>query len=247
MSRAPSDTSTVLRTRYQSARAMDLEAQTRDCIDYLQNPEVLVAELADAYLAIDLAYTPPPPRKDGKDDSTDMGAFLVPQAALSVVDPLLETEIQCVTCLASKYAPLRRGRSTGLDLQGGLDYLGLSRGDPTGPVLGVVQSQRDATPYVLVLRLLSCLAELAPPAQLEYLDRTLFKGSLGQEPLFDLHLVLRERSLADSTLGQLTQDLCDVLDSELQLEPSFPEVLGGVLCVDIDGTEPGTASFNWRI
>ncbi len=66
MSRAPSDTSTVLRTRYLCARAMDLEAQTRDCIAYLQNPEVLVAALADAYLAIDLAYTPPPPREDGE-------------------------------------------------------------------------------------------------------------------------------------------------------------------------------------
>ena len=41
---------TALRDRYQRAAKLDEAGQTNECVEYLQNPEILVAEFADSYL-----------------------------------------------------------------------------------------------------------------------------------------------------------------------------------------------------
>jgi len=50
--------STILRQRFERARALSLEAQMRECVDYLQNPEVLIQEFVDAYTAIESCCDP---------------------------------------------------------------------------------------------------------------------------------------------------------------------------------------------
>src|SRR5882672_9591427 len=50
--------STILRQRFERARALSLEAQMRECVDYLQNPEVLIQEFVDAYTAVESCCDP---------------------------------------------------------------------------------------------------------------------------------------------------------------------------------------------
>ena len=169
MSSSSSPPLTTLRSRYERARTLDADAQIRDCIDYLEHPEVLVTEMLDAFNAIGLSYSPPtptelPPAADASIDAAFGG--MRPGSVITVCEPSLETELLCVTCLTGTYAPLSPLADPD-ENHGGLDYLGLARGDPPGPVLGAIQSGLDVTPYALLLRLFACLAELAPAGLLE--------------------------------------------------------------------------------
>lgn len=242
---------TSLRSRYERARALDPEAQIRDCIDYLENPEILVTELLDAYAAIELSYTPPAPteRPPAADPSFDHPAGRMrPGSVITVCEPRLETELLSVTCLTGAYAPLDPLAEPRGD-RAGFDYLGLARGDPPGPVLGTIQSDRDMTPYVLLLRLLASVAELAPPAQLEYLDQAVFKGALGTKPHFDLQILMRVPAdvMPLTTLTQLTRDLGDVVLGSVTLASDFPDVMRGVLCMHQHREQAGAANFDWRV
>jgi hypothetical protein len=115
----------------------------------------------------------------------------------------------------------------------GLDYLGQIVDEDPIAVLGVVQVGVESSPYALFLRLITCLSELAPDAQLRAADESLFKGGLGAEPKLDLHLLLRE-SDPETTIGtlrQLTHDLAEVFWSGISEEWQFPDVLRNIVCL----------------
>ena len=100
-------------------------------------------------------------------------------------------------------------------------------------MLGVVQVGVESSPYALFLRLITCLSELAPDAQLRAADEALFKGNLGPDPKLDLHLLLREsdRDVQSGTLRQLTHDLAEVFYAGISEEWQFPDVLRNIVCV----------------
>ena len=46
---------TSLRKRFELARTRDTQGQMRECVSYLENPEILVAEFCDSFLTAGLA------------------------------------------------------------------------------------------------------------------------------------------------------------------------------------------------
>jgi hypothetical protein len=179
--------STILRQRFERARGLPADAQMRECIDYLQNPEVLIQEFVDAFTAVESCCDP---------DEHRFSIRSKPDGAVK-------------------------------------ERLQLMVGPESVGVLGVVQVGNEASPYALFLRLITCLSELAPDAQLRAADDELWKGGLGAEPKFDLQMLLREseRDSASGTLRQLTHDLAEVFYAGVSEEWQFPDVLRNVVCL----------------
>jgi len=228
--------STILRQRFERARGLPLDAQMRECIDYLQNPEVLIQEFVDAYIAVESCCDPdehhfsvrPRPDKTVPERLAMLDAVFA-SGAVTVFD----TDPYAFECAAREIAPFSGSAGGPVPRLDGLDYVGRIVGEDAIGVLGVVQAGAEVSPYVLFLRLITCLSELAPDAQLRAADAALWKGALGSEPKLDLHLLLRdsERDAASGTLRQLTHDLAEVFYAGVCEEWQFPDVLRNVVCL----------------
>jgi hypothetical protein len=228
--------STILRQRFERARALSLEGQMRECIDYLQNPEVLIQEFVDAYVAVESCCDPEeqqfqvlPPNPEDPATRRVMLERLFANGSVTVFDTVPFE----FTCLGRDVASVSGG--TGKPVPGidGLDYVGhMIDAEPVG-VLGVVQHDETSTPFSLFLRLITCLSEIAPEAQLRAADAALFKGALGEEPKLDLQLLLREAEVdpAQATLRQLTHDLAEAFYAGVSEEWQFPDVLRNIVCL----------------
>jgi hypothetical protein len=228
--------STILRQRFERARSLALTEQVRECVDYLQNPEVLIQEFMDAYTAVE-SCCDPIEQRFARCDARDKGAAerkawldeVFGKGPISVFD-VAPYEFQC---LARDVSSISHGVNRAAQRVDGLDYLGQIVDEDPIAVLGVVQVGVESSPYALFLRLITCLSELAPDAQLRAADESLFKGGLGAEPKLDLHLLLRE-SDPETTIGtlrQLTHDLAEVFWSGISEEWQFPDVLRNIVCL----------------
>lgn len=228
--------STILRQRFERARGLALTAQVRECVDYLQNPEVLVQEFMDAYTAVESCSDPDDQRfavYAARDKAAADRKALLDQVfgkgPVSVFD-VVPYEFQC---LARDVSSISHGVDRAAQRVDGLDYLGQIVDEDPLAVLGVVQVGIESSPYALFLRLITCLSELAPDAQLRAADEALFKGNLGAEPKIDLHLLLRETDpeTTNGTLRQLTHDLAEVFYAGISEEWQFPDVLRNIVCL----------------
>jgi hypothetical protein len=227
--------STILRQRFERARALPLEAQMRECVDYLQNPEVLIQEFVDAYVAVESCCDPDEqkfrvigPRGD---DPAARTALLERMFAGPVT--VFDTVPFEFTCLERDVASVSGSTGEPVPRLDGLDYVAnMIDSEPVG-VLGVLQHDVQTTPYSLFLRLITCLSEIAPAAQLSAADASLFKGALGGEPKLDLQLVLLEAETdpAQATLRQLTHDLAEAFYAGISEEWQFPDVLRNIVCL----------------
>ncbi len=228
--------STILRQRFERARNLALTEQVRECVDYLQNPEVLIQEFMDAYSAVEACCDPEEqrfascePRDKAAAERKAMLDEVFGKGPISVFD-VAPYEFQCVARDVNSVSHGVNRASTRVD---GLDYLGQIVDDEPIAVLGVVQVGVESSPYALFLRLITCLSELAPDAQLRAANESLFKGALGPEAKLDLHLLLRE-SDPETTIGtlrQLTHDLAEVFWCGLAEEWQFPDVLRNIVCL----------------
>src|SRR5215472_15961241 len=147
----------------------------RECVDYLQNPEVLIQEFVDAYSAVENCCDPEeqhfraveagedaPERRELLDRLFAAGTVTVFDTVPFEFTPL-SRDVLAISCGTGQ--PVAR-----LD---GLDYVAhMVDSEPVG-VLGVVQHREASTPYALFLRLITCLSELAPAAQLAAADTAL--------------------------------------------------------------------------
>jgi len=206
----------------------------RECVDYLQNPEVLVQEFVDAYTAVETCCDPDEQKFHvvAPDAAGERGQLLERMFAARTV-PVFDTVPFEFTCLARDVVSVSGGTGQPLPRLDGLDYLGhMIDAEPVG-VLGVIQHAEAATPYVLFLRLVTCLSELACSAQLAAADTDLWKGALGVEPKLDLHMILQEADAEPSqaTLRQLTHDLAEAFYAGISEEWQFPEVLRNIVCL----------------
>jgi len=228
--------STILRQRFERARALPLEAQMRECVDYLQNPEVLIQEFVDAYTAVESCCDPEEQRfqvlEPSPDDPAARGEILERLFASGSVT-VFDTVPFEFTCVARDIASISGGTGRPVPRRDGLDYVAhMVDAEPVG-VLGVVQHGEEATSYALFLRLITCLSEIAPEAQLGAADAALFKGGLGGEPKLDLQMLLRDGDPdpAQATLRQLTHDLAEAFYAGISEEWQFPDVLRNIVCL----------------
>lgn len=226
-----------LRDTYERSRRLPPEVQLQECIDLLGHPEILVDELVEAFCEGDARGAVAARRPD--DGELVLEYFY--EGRDITVDEGVETYF---TCLASGFDPLPPANPGERD---GLDYVALGREpSPPLPALGAVQSERDGTPYLVLLRLLACISELAPAVQLERLDRELFDGRLGREPAFDLHVVLWDRP--GDPLHELTRDLAEVVKEAAARDSLFPPVLGQVAAYHMDPDQfEGRLTLSWRV
>ncbi len=240
---------TALRADYERVQMLVAEDQLHECVDLLQNPDVLTTELLHACAAIDETWEVPRPN-DGNESEIGLGRFS-PGCDIDVIggDP---SSFRCIT---AGYDP-QTGREVGEpDRCGGLDYIGLLKsGDPRATI-GVVESLGDCTPYLLLLRLLACFTEVAAPTPARFLDRTLFKGALGDSPVFDLHLVLWDTgdgvgaiSEEHQALHELTHDLAQLAYNACRATYGLSESLGSIWCLRVDPNDlMANLAFEWRI
>jgi len=227
---------TILRQRFERARGLSLAAQVRECVDYLQNPEVLIQEFVDAYTAVESCCDPADSRFSvhaARDAAAAERKALLERVfgtgLISVFD-MVPYDFQCV---ARDVTSVSQSVDRGTQRADGLDYVGQIIGEESLAVLGVVQAGVESSPYALFLRLITCLSELAPDAQLRAADESLFKGALGADPKFDLHLLLceSERETANGTLRQLTRDLAEAFFARIAEEWQFPDLMRNIVCL----------------
>ena len=228
--------STILRQRFERARGLPVDVQVRECVDYLQNPEVLIQEFVDAYTAVESCCDPDDhcfSLRKAIDAAAAERAALLDRAfgkgTISVFDTV-PYEFQCIARDVSSVSGTVGGTLQRVD---GLDYVGRIVDEEALAILGVVQAGAESSPYALFLRLITCLSEIASDAQLRAADERIFKGGLGAEPKLDLHLLLgeSERDASTGTLRQLTHDLAEVFYAGVSEEWQFPDVLRNIVCL----------------
>ena len=150
------------------------------------------------------------------------------------------------TCLATGLDPLGAGEG-GRDP---IDYAAVTCDGDRTPVLGAVQSERDASAYPLLLRGLATLVEVASSERLAALDESVFRGLLGRPPRFDLDLVLFDEwdHSERTTIEQLTRDLAENAMALIRSDPSCSGLMRSVVCLRMNPNRVDfRLRFGWRV
>ena len=230
---------TALRERYERTARLDEEARLRECVEYLENPAILVAEFADSFLTAesydqreqDFEHDSDLPRRRVGDRVTEL---LMGVPSVTVLDRIPYD----FRFLAREIVPLRselKGHDAGDRRAAGLEYVGVIDGEPPVPVLGVVQRANESSPYLALLRLLTCLAEVSTDVQMERANRYIFKDTVPQHSSFDLQILVAGPSAESaSPLATFTKDLAHIFNVALKHEWQFPKLLRNISCLHID-------------
>lgn len=243
---------TPLRQSYRRSCEADTTAQLRECIDLLENPELIVAEVLDTFHAVDRAFEDkilqPEILAARSEEHIERGTQ--PEWYYEGRDISVLGDPCSFTCLASGVEPLPGGDFDPKAECEGFDFVGLTCSQQLSPILGAVQSERDTSAFPLLLRLLAGLAELAPQVQLERLDHQYFKGTLSSAPSFDLCIVTWEFSEGEerTPLCQFTRDISEVVKRTILEQSDFPNVLNDILCLRMNPMRfDGRVRFDWRV
>jgi hypothetical protein len=256
VSAAPRDASElqqgiILRLDHGLARTLDHEAQLKQCVDHLENPEVLGHELRQSWLALErgfqaggAAVRTEGSAAAGSREDTDVLELehFYPGREVEVAAP----DVHFFECLASNLQPV--ARTVAEPDFDGLDYVGVVQVNTAHGVLGTIESKQDDSPYLLLLRALCGFVELAAALRCGRLADTDLAGALGDETRFDLHLVLAAPVDRNAPLHQLTRDLAEsVKRAALEMKtPSLP--LGDILCLSMDLAEfSGRLEHEWSV
>lgn len=231
---------TPLRALELRSRGLTLDGQIAECVDLLQAPEVISADLQ---ASVDRVMNPAATRQEFRltcDDAENREGFFYPSREISVLG-----DGGSFTCLSTGIE-FRDVPEAGEHDHRPIDYAAVTCESRPLPVLGFVQSAKDESAYPLLLRAFSTLIELARPQRLEALDRDVYRGLLGAAPLFDLTVVLWEDDREDDPrrpLCELGRDLAEKLKRTLLSSLHFPPVLNDVLCLRMN---PARQDFRLR-
>jgi hypothetical protein len=242
----------ALRRFEERTRALSLDAQMVECVDLLQMPELLVADLPDS---VEEARAD---KETGRavflrsNEGTDRSAFFYPSRELFV-----NGDGCSFTCLATDVDFVDDGLfpSPPLDgsdpLHGAIDYAAVTCEARPVPMLGFTQRGEAESAYPLLLRGLSTMIELLRPRRLDLLDREVYRGLLGPAPCLDATLVVWDDdpdAPARRPLCELARDLAETLKDALLSEPGFPPLLRDIVCLRMnDKRFDGRLRFVWRV
>ena len=244
---------TTLRQSFERARALPPSQQIDECVDQLGHPELIMAEVVDAFHKVEswLDANPTlredPLTPDGKRQCIQAEEYIYEGRDLFVIG-----EPCAFTCLSTNVSPLPGTESPEPGMTSGLDYVGLTCDQTATPVLGAVQSLGDATAYPLLLRGLACLSEMAPRAQAERVNRHFFKGALSDQPIFDLNIVVWDLSEAEepehTPIRQFTRDLSETVKRAMTERDDLPRILRHIVCLRMNHERfDGRLRFDWRV
>jgi hypothetical protein len=245
--------STPFRDRHERALSLDLQAQIEECADYLQHPEVLIAEFLESYYLVERKLDPE--RLDSQ-----MAASAAAQEEL-VLEPFFDSlelraragrKVETIRCMAGAFDPLPGEQHPALERRG-IDYIGVRDGTRR-VVIGVTDEKTWTTAFCLLLRGLNCLAELSVPFQVARLRRHVLRDRVDPEPAFDLQLgIAASRAHTDglsTSLLVLTRDLAEVFKARIEAEPQFEGAIGRIECLELpdeSATGDGTLRVRWRV
>jgi hypothetical protein len=243
------DLCTPFRDHYEHSRVLDCEKQLEECADYVQHPEVLITEFLESYYLVERKADP---LCDGACEGEDEEELVLEPfhdaLQLDVIDE--RGERQRMLCAGGAFDPLPGEQHPALRRRG-LDYVAM-RDDSPRIVLGVVEAQEEASAYPLLLRVLNCFAEIAPPFQLARLRRLVVCDQIESDGTFDLQIGLSEpaRCAAEQALRQLTRDLAEAFKNRILEHPQFEGTLGWIECLEFDPGRLGPGAslrLAWRI
>lgn len=226
---------TAFRQRYDHIRSLTLDEQVRECVDYLQNPEILISEFVESYYQVEEKLDP-----EREDEALE--------ASLSelVLEPFFDSlelhvrgrgGLETVRCVGGAFAPLPGELHPALEQQG-LDYVGVRKGT-SRTVLGVTDTSQESSVFSLLLRGLNCLAELSPPFQMTRLRRHVLKDRVTPDAAFDLQIGIFQRQHDESevSLLMLTRDLAETFKARIEPEQQFSGTVGRIECL-ASGSNP---------
>jgi hypothetical protein len=238
---------TPFRSRFAAARQLGPEEQLRECADYLQHPEILVMEFLESYHLIEREWSPDESLRPEDGDGE------------LVLEPFYESlELQVrgasraeerLVCVSGSLSPLPTTDHPALSGQG-LDFVGRRAGEAGRIVMGVAQSSKEETTYLLLLRALNCLAELSPPLRIVQLGNEVLHDSVPEDTRFDLTLGLTEPQSGASwnAIGELTRDLAEVFKRRIAAERQFSDCIGWIDCAEIEiAGGVTTLERRWRV
>jgi hypothetical protein len=231
-----------MRGSYLRARTIDYDQQILECADLLSHPELLVDEMLDAYevvesfgesdldLVCDITRKPP----SGEEAELLLAHFFEGQQICVEAADQSSWEFRC---LATDVRPVPELVPTGHSAHDGFDYVAEPTDPDARPILGVAQSLDDSSAYPLLLRLLSCLTELAPAKQLNVMNSDRLKGALQPDACFDLHMVVWDDGKFEgdvSTLCELSRDLAEVARNGMAQNSGLASRVGSIHCLRMD-------------
>jgi hypothetical protein len=242
---------TPFRERYRRAGGLGLDAQLKECVEYLENPEVLVTEFLESYYLVE--------RESHPSDETMRRA--VENVEELVLEPFFDSlqlfveddegGVERLLCAGGAFDPIPVDQHPALGHQG-LDYVGL-RGASSRIVLGVTTNPKERSPFQMLLRGLNCFAEIAPPFQLARLRSQVIRDRIDPDAVFDLQLAStlgEQRNTAQASLYELTRDLAEVFRTLIDDHDQFEGTLGQIEyldCVDGEDSTPSSLRLRWRV
>jgi hypothetical protein len=239
---------TPFRQRYERSCALEVEAQLEECADYLQNPEVLIAEFLESYYWVEGKLDPD--RHDAMFEASQEELVLEPYFDSLVLHVDAGDRSESIRCLAGAFDPLPGELHPALE-QKGVDYVGVREGTRR-IVLGVTDLQRETTGF--------CLA--AARAQLPRGARAAVPGDAAAPPraararrpeaAFDLQIGMaaRERAKREIALLELTRDLAEMFKRRIGEKAQFEGSIGRIEALEIGGATAragsGALRVHWR-
>lgn len=237
---------TPFRERHERSLSLGLQAQIEECADYLQHPDVLIAEFLESYYLV-----------ERKLDPEQADERLAASCAEVVLEPFFDSlelrvragsRTESIRCVGGAFAPLPGEQHPALEGRG-VDYVGVREGTRR-VVLGVTGKSDESSPFSLLLRGLNCLAELSPPFQVARLRRHVLRDRVDPEPTFDLQVGIQAspRSELETTLLVLTRDLAEVFKAHVEAETQFSGSIGRIECLELGDSGTGDPTFRvrWR-
>ncbi len=242
---------TPFRDRYVRANELGVDAQLRECTEYLQHPEVLITEFLESYYLVERDSHPgEETQRRAIEDVEEM----VLEPFYDSLQLYIETdsgETERLLCASGAFDPIPADDHPAIGHQG-LDYVAM-RGGSSRLVLGVTTNPAEQTPFQMLLRGLNCFAEVAPPFQVARLRSRVVRDRIDPDAVFDLQLASslgEEKNSTQRSLFELTRDLADVFHSQISAHNQFDGTLGRIEYleqVDSDAGSPSTMRLRWRV
>jgi hypothetical protein len=228
---------TPFQTHLDHCQRLAPSSQLVECADYIQNAQLLVMEFLESYYLVEQHWQPESRlvrQSAGADKSEEL--VLEPfyeSLELEIVDRQ-RASVERLVCLSGAISPVPDAQHPALSRRA-LDFVGLRDGQPGRIVFGVVQSSKDDTVFLLLLRALNALAELLPPMRVLQLGREIVRGGIPEDARFTLQLGLSEPDArADvAALCELTRDLAEAFKREAAAVAQLSGMLEAVSCVDV--------------
>lgn len=243
---------TPLRRSYERARQLDATGQLRECIDILEHPEVISAEIVESLRLIDDAFM------DGTLEPEVLKARTVDRIAEATEpewiyegrDLSVLGDSYSFTCLSSHVDPIPGDKLVAKESVDCLDFVGITCNASARPVLGTVQSESDSNAFSLLLRALAGFVELAPAIQLARMNRQYFKGALPEAPSFDLFLATwyYDENAKRTPVCEFTRDIAEVVKRVLAEQTQLACTLNDIVCLRMNPARfDGRMRFDWRV